>query len=56
MTSPLISAAELAAWIDSAEPDQRPSLVDVRWKLGHSGAGNRGDYLAGHLPGAGSLT
>ncbi|MBW8171508.1 sulfurtransferase [Ornithinimicrobium sp. Arc0846-15] len=55
MTSPLISATELAAWIDSAEPDQRPSLVDVRWKLGHSGAGNRGDYLAGHLPGASFL-
>ncbi len=46
-SSPIISPAALADALSS--PDLR--IVDVRWVLGSPGAG-RGDYDAGHIPGA----
>ncbi|GAA2818085.1 sulfurtransferase [Kitasatospora paracochleata] len=47
MTSPLISAADLAAALDSDRP---PVLLDIRWQLG--GPPGAEEYAAGHLPGA----
>lgn len=44
---PLITAAELQARLGAGTP---PLLIDVRWRLG--GPPGRGDYRAGHLPGA----
>ncbi len=44
---PLISVEELEAALSA---DQRPVLLDVRWKLG--GPPGRSAYLAGHIPGA----
>jgi len=46
-TGPLISVAEIAAWLGSGRP---PALLDVRWRLG--GPPGIESYLAGHLPGA----
>ena len=46
-TGPLISVADLAAWLGSDRP---PALLDVRWRLG--GPAGIESYLAGHLPGA----
>ncbi|SCL33185.1 thiosulfate/3-mercaptopyruvate sulfurtransferase [Micromonospora pallida] len=43
----LVEAAELAVEIGHAHP---PILLDVRWRL--AGPPGRGDYAAGHLPGA----
>jgi thiosulfate/3-mercaptopyruvate sulfurtransferase len=45
--SPLISAAELRTSIVTGNP---PVLLDVRWRLGADDP--RGEYTAGHLPGA----
>jgi len=49
--SPLVSVTQLAPYVtrDAAFPG-RLRLLDVRWLLGNPD--NRGDYLAGHLPGA----
>ncbi|MEV4561793.1 sulfurtransferase [Kitasatospora sp. NPDC049285] len=47
MTSPLITAADLAAALDSAQP---PVLLDIRWQLG--GPPGAEEYAKGHLPGA----
>jgi len=47
MTSPLISARELAAHV--GRPNA-PALLDVRWSL--TGPSGKGPYLAGHIPGA----
>ncbi|OKJ00898.1 sulfurtransferase [Kitasatospora sp. CB01950] len=47
MTSPLITAAELAAALDSPHP---PVLLDIRWQLG--GPPGAEEYAKGHLPGA----
>ncbi|MFJ5927321.1 sulfurtransferase [Kitasatospora sp. NPDC092948] len=47
MTSPLITAAELAAALDSPHP---PVLLDIRWQLG--GPPGAEAYAEGHLPGA----
>ena len=47
ISRPLISVAELAAWLGSNRP---PVLLDVRWRLG--GPPGIESYLAGHLPGA----
>lgn len=44
MTGPLISASELAAHLDEV------SVLDVRYRLG--GPPGRGEYDAGHVPGA----
>src|SRR4051812_35292738 len=43
----LIDAPTLAGRLAEARP---PILLDVRWRL--TGPPGRGDYLAGHLPGA----
>lgn len=50
--SPLIGAAELAALLaaTSADPEGRPTLLDVRYRVG--GPGGRDEYESGHLPGA----
>ncbi|WP_045305561.1 sulfurtransferase [Saccharothrix sp. ST-888] len=45
--SPLVSVAELATALDSADP---PVLLDIRWQLG--GPPGAGEFAAGHLPGA----
>lgn len=45
MDSPLISAAELAALLSSADP---PTVLDVRWRLG--GPPGLDDYRRGHIP------
>ncbi|WP_158865149.1 sulfurtransferase [Leifsonia sp. AG29] len=47
MTSPLISAAELATAVRSARP---PRVLDVRWKLG--GPPGPDEFARGHIPGA----
>ncbi|MFG2822016.1 sulfurtransferase [Kitasatospora sp. NPDC048365] len=46
-SSPIISAADLAAALDSDRP---PVLLDIRWQLG--GPPGAEEYAAGHLPGA----
>lgn len=46
--SPLVSVAELGAWLAEPRP---PIVVDLRWYLGRPGAGHRA-YLEGHVPGA----
>lgn len=43
----LISASELAEELASSTP---PVVLDVRWRLGEPDG--RGEYLAGHIPGA----
>lgn len=50
MTSPLVSAEVLGAWIDSGRTDLR--VVDVRWYLGQPAGSGRIAYEAGHVPGA----
>lgn len=45
----LLSATELLALLDG--PD-RPTLLDVRWRLGEPTGAGRQRYAAGHLPGA----
>jgi thiosulfate/3-mercaptopyruvate sulfurtransferase len=48
---PLIEPAALARLLGPDTPtDRRPSVLDVRWRLG--GPPGRADYDAGHLPGA----
>jgi thiosulfate/3-mercaptopyruvate sulfurtransferase len=44
---PLIDIATLASAVTRSDS---PTLLDVRWRLG--GPSGRGDYAAGHLPGA----
>jgi thiosulfate/3-mercaptopyruvate sulfurtransferase len=44
---PLISVAELAAWLDA---DRTPTVLDVRWRLGGPPGAN--EFAAGHVPGA----
>ena len=46
--SPLVSVAELGAWLAQPTP---PIVVDLRWYLGRPGDGHRA-YLEGHVPGA----
>lgn len=47
MTSPLVTAEELSGLLGEV------TLLDVRYRMGASGGpSGRGDYLAGHLPGA----
>jgi thiosulfate/3-mercaptopyruvate sulfurtransferase len=46
-TSPLVSARDLAARLDTGEP---VTVLDVRYQTGL--ADGRGAYLAGHVPGA----
>ena len=46
--SPLLSVAELGAWLAQPTP---PIVVDLRWYLGRPGDGHRA-YLEGHIPGA----
>ena len=46
---PLISAAALAALLD-APPEERPTVLDVRWRLG--GPLGHEEFVRGHLPGA----
>ncbi|MDQ7992085.1 MAG: sulfurtransferase [Propionicimonas sp.] len=45
----LIGVAELA---DRLAGPEAPQLLDVRWSLGAPDGAGRGDYRAGHLPGA----
>lgn len=45
--SPLVTAAELSAELESATP---PVVLDVRWRLG--GPPGRPEYAHGHIPGA----
>jgi thiosulfate/3-mercaptopyruvate sulfurtransferase len=45
----LISVSSLARAL-RAEPDERPVVLDVRWRLG--GPPGIGSYLAGHIPSA----
>ncbi len=50
--SPLISVAELAGLLAAGSPEAaaRPTVLDVRWRLG--GPPGRELYDAGHIPGA----
>ncbi len=47
---PLIGAPELSTLLRIGTPDDRPVLLDVRWRLG--GPPGRADHVASHLPGA----
>ena len=51
---PVIEPRALAQWLSKDEA-QSPIVVDVRWALGRGVDGNRDEYLAGHIPGAGFL-
>jgi thiosulfate/3-mercaptopyruvate sulfurtransferase len=44
------SLIDVAALVQELAGPGRPALLDVRWRVG--GPPGRGDYLAGHLPGA----
>jgi thiosulfate/3-mercaptopyruvate sulfurtransferase len=55
MSDLLIEPDALAALLQSADLDDRPVVVDVRWRLGQDAEINRADYLEGHLPGASFL-
>lgn len=50
-TSPLITAAQLAAVLDGPEED-RPVVLDVRYPGVGSAEDGHAQYLAGHVPGA----
>lgn len=52
MSDLLIEPHELSELLASADPDERPVVLDIRWALGAGVAANREEYLAGHLPGA----
>ena len=52
MSDLLIEPHELSELLASADPDERPVVLDIRWALGAGAAANREEYLAGHLPGA----
>lgn len=46
---PLVSAARLASLLEQA-PDRRPTVLDVRWRLG--GPLGADEFARGHVPGA----
>ena len=50
MHTPLVSVAELAAWIGAGRADLR--VVDVRWYLGQPRGTGRAAFEEGHIPGA----
>lgn len=55
MSDLLIEPHELSELLASADPEERPVVVDVRWALGAGVEANRAEYLAGHIPGAAFL-
>jgi thiosulfate/3-mercaptopyruvate sulfurtransferase len=50
--SPLISAAELIGLTEGLDPDDRPTVLDVRWELTATPPARRDLYAQGHVPGA----
>lgn len=50
MHEPLVSATELAEWIDAGRTDLR--VVDARWYLGQPVGTGRAAFEKGHIPGA----
>jgi thiosulfate/3-mercaptopyruvate sulfurtransferase len=55
MSDLLIEPDALAALLETDDVDDRPVVVDVRWRLGQDAEINRADYLEGHIPGAAFL-
>jgi thiosulfate/3-mercaptopyruvate sulfurtransferase len=50
--SPLISAAELIGLTERLDPDDGPTVLDVRWEMTATPPARRDLYIQGHVPGA----